>query len=63
MEVRGSVVDTHIHANGSNVGAVVGEPVVGVLGTLGLLQLDVGRLKLDQAFWPVCPNEVVAKVP
>ncbi len=47
MEVRGPVVDTHIHAYGSNVGAVVGEPVVGIFGALGLLQFDIGRLKLD----------------
>ncbi len=62
MEVRGSVVDAHIHADCSDVGAVVGEPIVGVFGALGLLQLDVGRLKLDQTFRPVCPNEVIAKI-
>jgi hypothetical protein len=41
----------------------VGEPVVGIFGSLGLLQLDVGRFQLDQAFGLVCPNEVVAKIP
>jgi hypothetical protein len=40
MEVRGPVVNAHVYAYGSDVGAVVGEPVVGVLGALGLLQLD-----------------------
>jgi hypothetical protein len=63
VEVRGSVIDAHIHTDCSDVGAVVGEPVVGIFGSLGLLQLDVGRFQLDQAFGLVCPNEVVAKIP
>ena len=62
MEVRGPVVNAHVHAYGSDVGAVVGEPVVGIFSSLGLLQLDVGRFKFDQAFRLVCPNEVVAKI-
>ncbi len=62
MEVGGPVVDSHVNTYGPDVGVIVGEPVVGVLGALGFLQLDVGRLKLDQAFRFVSPNEVVAKV-
>ncbi len=61
MEVRGPVVNAHVHAYGSDVGAVVGEPIVGIFGALGLLQLYVGRLELDQALGLVCPDEIVAK--
>ncbi len=62
MEVRGPVVDSHVYTDGSNVGAVVGEPVVGVLGALGLLQLDVSRLEFDQTFRFVGSNEIVTEV-
>ncbi len=57
MEVRGPVINAHVHAYGSDVGAVVGKPVVGIFGALGLLQLYVGRLEFDQALGLVCPNE------
>ncbi len=56
------VVDAHVHADRADVGAVMGQPVVGVLGSFGLLQLHVSCFQLNQTFRLVGSEEIVAEV-